>query len=177
MGITTKTGDNGLTSLYGGLRVKKDSPLVELCGTLDEVVSFLGLSKELSSGKKIRNLLSQIQKQLLIVCGEISLTISVGRTVKSSGQIKKSINSEDCDELEKFILLLEKNKSKKIKNFNLPPSGLKHVYFDVCRVLVRRAERRFVTAGKIKNAKNTVILRYFNRLSDLLYLLSRGYRL
>ena len=177
MGITTKTGDKGFTSLYGGLRVKKDSLLVELCGTLDEVISFLGLSKELSPGKKTRDLLSQIQKQLLIICSEISLTAFVGKRVKDTKGIKKSINYDDCDRLEELILVLEKSKTKRIKDFNLPASGLKYAYFDVCRVLVRRAERRFVAQGKTKSGKTAIILRYFNRLSDLLYLLSRGYRL
>ena len=75
MPITTKTGDDGSTSLLYGKRVRKDNPRIEACGVLDELNSFLGLSKNLLKAKAAKKLIDKIQKELLMIGSEYKLRI------------------------------------------------------------------------------------------------------
>ena len=74
MGIVTKKGDKGMTSLYCGTRVGKDDIRVEACGALDEVSSFLGLAKSATKDKKTKKIVNSIQKEIMDLCSEIATT-------------------------------------------------------------------------------------------------------
>src|SRR3989344_8821304 len=97
MSITTKTGDQGITSLYGGARVPKDDLRVELYGSLDELCSFLGSCKSLIRQKKQKKLLESIQKELFILGSEIAAK------AKLLSKLKKRINNRHIINLEKEI--------------------------------------------------------------------------
>src|SRR5512135_708125 len=65
MGLVTKKGDNGKTSLYMGGRVAKDNPRIELVGALDELSAFLGAAKGVARSKALKDSLTEIQKDLV----------------------------------------------------------------------------------------------------------------
>lgn len=167
MGITTKTGDKGITSLYLGGRVRKDDIRVDTCGTLDELCSFLGLLKSLTKYKKTKALLEAIQKDLFVAGAEVATT------TKHVNSLKKRINKSCVKELEKNIEELERKKVFEGRCFRLPGENLMSGIFDVTRTLARNAERKAVALKAKGMLKNTDLLIYLNRLSDLLYLLAR----
>ncbi len=72
MGIVTKKGDKGKTSLYFGGMVSKDHPRVELCGALDELSSFLGVAKSLLKDKQSRAWIEAVQKDIVMIAAEVA---------------------------------------------------------------------------------------------------------
>ncbi len=167
MSITTKTGDKGKTSLYRGKRVSKDNLRIEVCGTLDELNSYLGLSKSLAKSKRLNKIIESIQKDLFIVGAEVATD---SKQVKS---LKQRIDSKFIEGLEKTITQLENKPLSFNCSFCLPGKNLSSSSLDIARTLTRRLERRVLTLKKRKNLKNNFILVYLNRLSDLLFLLAR----
>ena len=169
MSITTKTGDQGITSLYGGARVPKDDLRVELYGSLDELCSFLGSCKSLIRQKKQKKLLESIQKELFILGSEIAAK------AKLLSKLKKRINNRHIINLEKEIKAIEKKNILQECCFYLPGENFLSAALDISRTVARRVERQVVTLKRKKLLKNPYILIYLNRLSDLLYLLARAH--
>lgn len=167
MGIVTKKGDKGKTSLFAGGFVDKDHVIVEACGTLDELCSFLGMAKSFLKNRSAKNILEDIQNDLFIVGAEVSCKAGL------AGRLKKRMNSVYVARLDKIIGKLEK-KNQLRKIFCLPGENSLSGVLDVARTIARRAERRVVTLSKKRMLKNPHILVYLNRLSDLLYLLARS---
>lgn len=167
MGIVTKKGDKGKTSLYFGGRVPKDHPRVELCGALDELSSFLGVAKSLLKDKESRAWIEDAQKDLVMIAAEAATA------PRFLGRLKKRTQKKDAERLEHQIASLEARSHKKIFCFSIPGQCLVSSCLDVSRTIARRAERRAVSLLKKKQFKNRDILVYLNRLSDLLYLLAR----
>ena len=167
MSIVTKFGDKGMTSICGGRRLPKDHSRLEVCGSLDELSSFLGFCKALNKTVLIKKLIESIQNDLIIIGSEIA------SESKNIGKLKKRIKETDIHRLEANIKSLEKKLPKRV-NFCLPGKNAVSGTFDIARAVSRRAERRLVTAKRKKILKNNCILVYLNRLSDLLYLLARA---
>ena len=167
MGIVTKKGDKGKTSLYQGKRVSKDHIRMEACGVLDELSSYLGLAKSMIKNRKIGSIIESIQKDLFILGTEI---VTEGPALK---KLKRRIDSSFIDYLDKVILDLEEKKGLKIKCFQLPGVSSVSSILDISRTIARKLERRVTTLGKKRLISNKCILVYLNRLSDLLYLLAR----
>lgn len=167
MSITTKTGDRGKTSLYCGRRVAKDDIRVEACGALDEAVSFLGLARAHSTDKKTKDVIYLVQKQIFMLCSEISAS---GVAAK---RLKEKIDKDAIRALEKEIDGLESKRCVKMKGFCVPGSSMVSSALDMARAITRRAERRSVTMSRKGMMKNRNIIVYLNRLSDLLFLLAR----
>lgn len=166
MSITTKTGDRGMTSLCWGGRVPKDNPRIEAVGTIDELVSFLGIAKSLVKKQKVKGLLESLQRDLFIAGAEISTL------PRFLGKLTRVIGSDDVTRLERIIVEYEKKRSFEECCFYLP-GGFLASTLDVTRTITRRAERRIVSLLRKRMIKNRFILIFFNRLSDLLYLLAR----
>ena len=167
MSIVTKKGDQGKTSLLYGDVVSKDSPRIELNGALDELSSFLGMSKCLIKDKFTKKCLEQIQKDLMAVSAEVATPV---RFIK---RLKKKISVREIKRLEKDIEALEAKRVVKVLCFSLAGKNLVSSCLDVSRTICRRAERRGASLAKKKSLKNSSLLTYLNRLSDLLYLLAR----
>lgn len=168
MGIVTKAGDRGATSLYCGSRVSKDDIRVEICGALDEVSSFLGMAKNASKDKGTKRIVHSVQKELIILAAEVA-TSSAG-----SGKIKKRVDKSSIRVIEREIGRLEGKRIARLKSFCIPGKSAVSSVLDVARAITRRAERRSVTLSKKGMIKNPDIVVYLNRLSDLLYLLARA---
>lgn len=164
MRISTKRGDQGKTSLLYGRQVDKDNPRIEACGVVDELSSFLGLAKSAIKSKKTKELLAQIQKDLLLIGTEVVVPLVFIK------KLKKRINQNNIAFLELNILKIE-NKLKIKSSFLLPGASIVSSTLDICRSITRKLERRVVTLKRKKMIKNSDLAVYLNRLSDFLYLL------
>jgi len=167
--IVTKFGDKGKTLLYGGKAVDKNHIRIEACGDIDELNSYLGFSKSLVNQPKIKKIIGSLQKDLFIVGAEV---VSEPRVVK---KLDKRIDEVFINNLQKYISGLEKKGLPKRRCFCVPGKNTISASLDVARSVTRRIERRILTLIKKKKLKNKYVLIYFNRLSDLLYLLARYY--
>jgi len=169
MSITTKIGDKGRTSLYYGESVSKDDLRVEAYGTLDELCSFLGLSKSLIKERKNKKLIESIQRDLFVISAELATKPAF------LGRLEKRIDKSYIDFLEQAISDWEKKMAFKGRCFYLPGENLISSVLDIARTVARRAERLVVTLKVKGKLSNNFILIYLNRLSDLLFLLARAY--
>ncbi len=167
MGIVTKKGDKGRTSLYRGARVYKDDIVIEACGCLDELISYLGVSKSMLKDKKNRGILEIIQKDLFLIGAEIS----TGR--KLFNKIEKRIDELKVNKLDEEIKMLEASIMLANKGFCLPGKDSVSSFLHVARTIARKFERRIVSFKRKKLLSNQNILIYLNRLSDYLFLLAR----
>ena len=147
MKIYTRTGDKGQTSLLGGKRVPKDHDRIEAYGTVDELNSHIGMLRDLA-GTHQRELLISIQEKLF-----------------SLGSRLASASNEEADKFkvphveEADITALE-------------PAMDAMSQAHICRTVCRRAERLVVSIAEQEQLPETVV-RYLNRLSDLLFMLAR----
>jgi cob(I)alamin adenosyltransferase len=165
MSIVTKRGDKGKTDLYWGGRVSKDHARIEANGTLDELSSFLGLLKCMVGSKKTKLLCARFQNDLLLIGAEVATKTNFLH------KLKKRITAKEVKRLEEHIAYFEKE--TRFRSFSLAGENLIANGFDLARVLARKLERNAVTLTKKSFLNNPDILVYLNRLSDLLYLLSR----
>lgn len=168
MSITTKKGDKGLTQLCGVKKIRKDDIRVDVCGTLDELCSFLGLAKSLIKNRNTKRLLEGIQKDLFVIGAEIATQ------AKFLNRLEDRIGNNYVKRLEDNINSLERRLKLKECCFLLPGENVISGTFDVARTICRRAERGIAALKNKKILKNPQILIYLNRLSDLLYLLARA---
>lgn len=165
MGITTKKGDRGYTGMLSGERVPKYHIVMEAAGALDEANSLLGLARATSKEKRIKRILLQVQKHLIVIGAELSVPEGTGRPPK------KVISETDVKWLEKLIDDLE-------EALALPPGFVAFgqepcsAHMNVARTAVRKAERTAVKLNSQDMVANPSILKYLNRLSDLIFLLA-----
>ncbi|HAQ42155.1 MAG TPA: cob(I)yrinic acid a,c-diamide adenosyltransferase [Clostridiales bacterium] len=163
MKIYTKTGDKGQTSLYDGTRIDKDSLRVESYGTVDELNSSIGLAVKFVEDETISESLKKIQMRLFFVAGELA-------TVEE-GKYKYKIKEEDIEALEKIIDDYLPKISGADK-FIVPGSSTAAAALHVSRTVCRRAERRIITLKRNEDVSD-VLLKFVNRLSDVLYTYAR----
>jgi len=163
--IYTRSGDRGDTGLIGGRRVRKDHPRVEAYGAVDELNSQLGLVRTLLSDPSVAGLLGDIQHRLFDLGAELA-TPSGARS-----RTAISITSTDVRALEDAIDGYQAMLPA-LRAFILPGGTPLAAAFHVARTVSRRAERRTVTLSR-RERLNAEIVRYLNRLSDLLFVLAR----
>ncbi len=164
MKIYTKTGDKGETSLIGGVRVLKSNVRIEAYGCIDELNSWMGVIRNV---KEVRNLLciQNIQNTLFVIGSHLA-------SHPEKGKMKlPHITNGDIEILEKEIDEME-SELKPLMTFVLPGSSQENSFCHVARTVCRRAERRAVELASTE-AVDEIIIRYLNRLSDYLFVLSR----
>ena len=163
MPIYTRTGDKGRTSLMSGQRVLKSDLRVETYGTIDELNSTIGvvIAEVQSYSSKLKVELVKIQNDLLEIGSALADTKS--QPLKRLGKRVK--------EFENFIDEMTE-KMPPLKNFILPGGGKLGAMLHLARAVCRRAERRIVTLNNQAAIDNNIIV-YINRLSDLLFTMSR----
>lgn len=165
MPIYTRTGDAGMTGLYGGKRISKADCQIETYGSIDELTSYIGLVVVKLKNKEESDLLIDIQKDLYKIMGFLS-----GAKTEISSLEKK------VTEFEKTIDKIEK-KLPKLNKFIIPGGNEISSLFQILRVLCRKAERRnieYFNSKKITNSELRIV-KYLNRLSDLFFDLARKY--
>ena len=166
MKIYTKTGDAGETGLFGGGRVRKDSPRVDAYGEVDELNASLGLARALGVPADLDALLRRLQEQLFTV-GAVLATPS---GTKASGFIPP-LKPEWVEDMERAIDGFEAELAP-MTHFILPGGSQAAAALHLSRTVCRRAERRVVAALHEGEASAEAVT-YLNRLSDLLFVLAR----
>ncbi len=158
--IYTRTGDDGTTGLGDGSRVAKDDARVEAYGTIDEANSTIGMIlAEDSVNERIRDVLTDVQHDLFELGGELCIP---GHTAVTADYIERL--ERELDALNEPL--------PPLKDFILPGGGRAAAACHLARTVVRRAERRTQTLAHASDVRPEV-LRYLNRLSDLLFVIAR----
>jgi cob(I)alamin adenosyltransferase len=167
MKIYTRTGDTGKTSLFDNTRVWKSSRRVDTYGTIDELNSVLGMAAAELSGsipykKKLVKLIEQIQRDLFVL----------GSCLATPGS-----HVLDFDVKERVVYFEQQidemtDQLPQLANFILPGGGRASATLHIARSISRRAERNLV-ALILEEEVDPLIIAYVNRLSDLLFTMSR----
>ncbi len=165
MKIYTKTGDNGTTALFGGKRVSKADLRIDTYGTVDELNSYVGLVRDQEVNIKRKNILVEIQDRLFTI-GSILATEPGNTKVKIP-----SLLEEDVVLLEKEMDAMEVELPP-MKFFVLPGGHQSISFCHVARTVCRRAERLTI-ALNAQEVTDPLVIKYLNRLSDYLFMLSR----
>jgi cob(I)alamin adenosyltransferase len=167
--IYTRAGDKGKTGLLSGERIDKADPRVEAYGTVDELGTFLGVAK-VHASKRIAGNIHEIQQKLFLINSELA-TNSESLDVDSPLRKLERVNAEDVVYLERIADELSEELPL-LKNFVIPGGTKASAFLHVCRTVCRRAERRIVLFAN-SYPVNDELIRYINRLSDLLFVMSR----
>ncbi|WP_423127400.1 cob(I)yrinic acid a,c-diamide adenosyltransferase [Gaoshiqia sp. Z1-71] len=164
--IYTKTGDDGTTGLIGGDRVKKHDIRLEAYGTVDELNSHIGLILTTKVDERAQKVLADIQSTLFVIGAQLA-------TGENAGALKERIPCTDKDieqleqEMDQMFEILPQ-----LNHFILPGGSTGAAYAHVARTVCRRAERRIIELSDQVNVDQNLI-KYINRLSDYLFVLSR----
>ena len=167
--IYTRAGDKGKTGLLSGERIDKADPRVEAYGTVDELGTFLGVAK-VHASKRISNYIHEIQQKLFLINSELAINLD---SLEEDSPLRnlERVTAEDVTYLEKIADELSEELPL-LKNFVIPGGTKASAFLHVCRTVCRRAERRIVFFANSYPVNNELI-RYINRLSDLLFVMSR----
>ncbi len=163
--IYTRLGDKGETHLGDMSRVPKTHPRIEAYGTVDELNAHLGVALA-SAGMPERYVpwLQRVQNDLFDVGADIAVPHGGDRTRLRVSDEQTRWLEERCDEVNAELPAL--------KSFVIPGGSPAAAQLHVCRTVCRRAERAAIACGEDDLGEGVV--RYLNRLSDLLFILSRG---
>lgn len=165
MAIYTRTGDDGTTAIFGGKRLSKSDEQIEAYGSLDELTSTLGvlIFHMGVSGEIV--FLQRIQRDLYVIMGYLANAPTDFEKLKDRSTL-----------FEKKIDALSK-KLPPLNNFIIPGGSLPSVWAHMARVSCRKAERvviyYFQKEKTLKEENSHIIIRYLNRLSDLLFTYAR----
>lgn len=165
MKIYTKTGDKGLTSLIGGVRVPKYHLRIESYGTVDELNSYIGLIRDLVVSESYKNILKEVQDRLFTIG-----SVLASDPEKSRMKIP-DLKQEDIELLENEMDSMS-SVLPDLKHFILPGGSTTISSCHIARCICRRAERITVQLSSESFVDEKVII-YLNRLSDYLFLLAR----
>jgi len=165
MSIATKRGDGGQTGLPGGVRVSKANPRVECYGTIDELISQMGLARALSNDAEVNDLTRSIQRDLFKVGSAIG-------TAPDSRKPAPEITAEMLARLDDEVTRIEAMPGI-LNDWSVPGELAGSAAFDVARTVCRRSERLAVALYEAGEITSPQILAYLNRLSDVLWLIGR----
>ncbi|MBC7197197.1 MAG: cob(I)yrinic acid a,c-diamide adenosyltransferase [Deferribacterales bacterium] len=160
MSIATKKGDKGETSLFTGERISKSDLRVEVYGTSDELIVFIGNLRV--NTHFFESELIEIQKRLYRMNSYFA---------SKKDKEKFLLTKDDVDFLDNLLNKLE-DEFGKVEGFILPSESKGAALCDICRVVCRRLERRAVTFSKIDDVDSN-ILKFINRLSDVFFMMAR----
>lgn len=164
--IYTKTGDNGETGLFAGPRVSKDHARIEAYGAVDELNAWLGLARAEGPTSQIDSVLGRLQHELFAVGAELATPDPDKHEMRIIGDAHIAMLEANIDRNEGML--------KPLAQFVLPGGTKLASHLHVARCVCRRAERRLVTlAATEREADFSTMIRYINRLSDLLFVLAR----
>lgn len=166
MKIYTKTGDQGETGLFGGARVSKASERVDVYGEVDELNSVIGAARAHGTDPECDALLKAVQSDLFNVGAELACV--AGKESKLGVPL---VSDAEIAPLEHMIDTLEAD-LQPLTNFVLPGGSVEASFLHIARTVCRRAERKLVALSQSEPLRNELV-RYLNRLSDLLFVMAR----
>jgi cob(I)alamin adenosyltransferase len=164
MKIYTRTGDDGTTGLFGGPRVSKNHQRIVAYGTIDELNACLGLCRAENPSEPADTTLAHIQSDLFAIGAELA---SPDPQTKQTA----TLTGDDVAHLEQRIDQFEAG-LEPLRTFILPGGTREASCLHLARCVCRRAERELVTLAAQEPVRGEV-LRYVNRVSDLLFVLAR----
>lgn len=165
MSIATKTGDQGQTSLPGGVRVSKTDLRVEAYGTIDELNAALGFARSICNNAQISSWTEDIQKSLFRVGSALG-------TLSEAPKSTPMLTEADVNHLTDLVHSIEV-KEGILSDWSLPGAHPEAAAFEIARTVCRRAERSIVRLIEDGTTADSQALPYINRLSDLLWLFGR----
>ncbi len=165
--VYTRGGDAGQTSLLGGVRVDKDDPRIEVYGTMDEGTSALGLARATTQYDDLCRHIIDLQGELIPVMSEAAF-------VPGGKALKFELPRVQPTQVERLERLIDQYNEEWIQTgqFVRPGGSPAAAALDMARAIFRRAERRLVGLNR-EETINPHLIKYINRLSDLLYVLAR----
>jgi cob(I)alamin adenosyltransferase len=164
--VTIGTGDTGYTSLLGDQRVPKYDPRPDTYGTVDEATSALGLARSLTADVRAREVILGMQRDLYVLMAELATP------PENQLAVGMRITSEHVRHLEEVEEALKRD-VEIAQKFVIPGDSPDGAALDLARTIVRRAERmttRLLHDGVTHNGE---VVRYLNRLSDVVFILAR----
>lgn len=165
MKIYTKTGDDGTTSLAGGERIPKHSLRIEAYGTVDELISWIGLIASLPENSGRVSFLVEVQSKLM----HSAAILAAGPGAKREKMVAPG--AADIEQLEKEIDVME-SAMERLTSFILPGGSVAVANIHIARCVCRRAERAVLRISE-DIGLDYEIIKYINRLSDYLFVLAR----
>jgi len=165
MKIYTLTGDDGTTSLIGGRRISKHHIRIEAYGTVDELISWIGLLRSHKENEARKGMLVYIQSQLM------SSAAALASDIENQGSRKIIPEPECISVLEKEIDRME-NLLPPLSSFILPGGNIVVSHCHITRCVCRRAERAVLRLNE-KEKTPEIVTKFLNRLSDYLFVLGR----
>ncbi|MES2587735.1 MAG: cob(I)yrinic acid a,c-diamide adenosyltransferase [Bacteroidota bacterium] len=165
MKIYTKKGDSGTTQLIGGTRVPKHSLRIESYGTIDELNSYIGLIRDQEIDESYKTQLIEIQDRLFTIGSSLASDPNKSSMkLPEIGEVDVDFLEQNMDQMDELL--------PEMKSFVLPGGHTTVSFCHLARCVCRRAER-MVTHLKENEEVDTLVLKYLNRLSDYLFVLSR----
>jgi len=167
--IYTRKGDDGTTSLWYGGRVDKNDARTDAYGSLDETTSVLGLARALAGDPRVQEDLLHLQNDLFVAGAELATA------PEARERLQAGVSKLD----EGMVGWLEDAIDRYMGQVDLPPKFVipggsqLSAQLDVARSVLRRAERRIVALDRTQPLDDSVVLRYVNRASDLLFAMAR----
>lgn len=164
--IYTRTGDKGQTGLFGGGRVRKDDPRVEAYGEVDELNAALGTAESAIDDPQLKTWIRQIQHELFVLGGELA--------TPDPDAPKKQLIPLGDEQIQAMEALIDQIDAEllPLKHFILPGGHPGSAHLHLARTICRRTERRVLTFSDTAPVRPELI-RYLNRLSDLLFVMAR----
>jgi cob(I)alamin adenosyltransferase len=168
--IYTKKGDDGTTGLLYGGRVSKADPATEAYGTTDEAVAVLGLARALSDDAALKEEILALQRELFVVGADLATN------PKERAKLEPGVSLVTAEMVERLEARIDELVAvDPLPNaFIVPGANAVSAAIDLGRSVVRRAERRVIDLRDSGAEVNDNVLRYLNRLSDLLFVVARA---
>lgn len=171
--VYTRTGDKGFTKLVGGKRAPKDAARIEAYGTIDELNSILGLARvfnddlkdRLPAARRLDDIFRRLQNELF----DLGSELATPSDFSYEGMFR--VSEDEVKALERLIDELQKDLAP-LNSFILPGGGKVGGFLHQARTVCRRAEREILRLSREEEV-SPYPLKYVNRLSDLLFVLSR----
>jgi cob(I)alamin adenosyltransferase len=171
--VYTRTGDKGFTKLVGGKKVAKDAARIEAYGTLDELNSVLGLARvfneDLKDSRPAAQRLDEVLRRLQNELFDLGSELATPPDFSYEGMFR--VGEDEVKALERLIDELQKDLAP-LNSFILPGGGKVGGFLHQARTVCRRAEREVLRLSREEEV-GPWPLKYLNRLSDLLFVLSR----
>jgi cob(I)alamin adenosyltransferase len=165
MKIYTLTGDDGTTSLSGGRRVPKHSLRVEAYGSVDELIAWIGLLRDYKENASRKGMLIYIQDQLMRCAAGLAYDSENSRSREILPVTECiAVLEKEIDRMEESLIPL--------RNFILPGGSIVVSHCHIARCVCRRAERAVLRLNEAEGSPE-IIIKFLNRLSDFLFVLSR----
>ena len=169
MKLYTRSGDDGTTGLLFGGRASKAGPRTEAYGTIDTAISAMGMARAMSSDERGKDILLHCQHDMFTVATEVAVDPEHYALLLENFS---PVTEEMVERLERWIDDLT-DEIDLPPRFIVPGASAASGSIDLARTLTRDAERRIVALAESEPPQNDNVLRYVNRLSDLLLILAR----